>query len=64
MKIHVVVASISPMKKSASGEQITLMGKFTDGKTNLRLVGFDTKLQQRLAEFHGRKRQWRFQIAK
>ena len=39
-------------------------GQISDGKTNLRLVGFDTKLQQRLAEFHGRKRQWRFQIAK
>lgn len=44
---------MSSMKSSASGRKSTL-GKFLTGRLSL-LFGFDTKLQQRLAEFHNRR---------
>ena len=51
-KVHGIVASLSPMKESTSGLSNFFDGQLTDGKTNLRLVGFDTSHQQRLAGFH------------
>ena len=51
-KVHGIVASLSPMKESTSGCSNFFDGQLTDGKTNLRLVGFDTSHQQRLAEFY------------
>ena len=56
-KIHGVVASLSPMKASSSGRSNYFDGQLSDGKTKLRLVGFDTRQQQKLAEFHEKKRQ-------
>ena len=40
-----------PMQASSSGSTKFFSGEITDGKSNLRLVGFDTKQQQKLAEF-------------
>ena len=54
-KIHGVVQSLSPMQASSSGNTKYFCGEITDGKSNLRLVGFDTKQQQKLAEFHQKK---------
>ena len=54
-KIHGVVQSLSPMQASSSGSTKFFSGEITDGKSNLRLVGFDTKQQQKLAEFQKKK---------
>lgn len=43
------------MKDSSSGSKRYFDGKLTDGKTSCRLVGFDTKQQQRLEEFREKK---------
>lgn len=54
-KIDGVVASLSPMKASVSGRSNYFEGQLSDGKNNMRLVGFDTKQQQKLALFHDKK---------
>ena len=54
-KIQGVVASLSPMKQSASGRSHYFDGQLSDGKRNIWLVGFDSKQQQRLAEFQEKK---------
>ena len=43
------------MKQSASGRSHYFDDQLSDGKRNIRLVGFDTKQQQRLAEFQEKK---------
>ena len=50
-KLHGVLSSISPMKTSTSGATKYFDGELTDGQTSLRIVGFDNKQQQKLAEF-------------
>ena len=53
-KVHGVLTSMSPMRKSSSGCHY-FDGSLTDGTKSLRVVGFDTKVQQRLMDFHSRK---------
>ena len=54
-KIHGVLASISPMKKSKGG-CCYFDGSLTDGKKSIRVVGFDTKNQQKLAHFKNKNK--------
>jgi hypothetical protein len=53
-KVHGVIKSVSPMKKGASGCSY-FDGNLSDGESSLRIVGFDTKIQQKLQYFHSRK---------
>ena len=53
--VHSVVASLSPVKFSASGKCHYFEGRLSDGKSSMRLFGFDTKQQQKLALFHEKK---------
>ena len=43
------------MKKSRSSAANYFDGTLTVGKTHIRLIGFDSKLQQQLASFHKKK---------
>ncbi len=54
-KIHGVVTSISPMKKSRSCSYFD--GEITDGKANMRIFGFDAAagVRKKLLEFEGKK---------
>lgn len=52
-KLHGVLATVSPMKKSVGGCSY-FDGTLTDGQKNIRLVGFNTKIQQKLADFKDR----------
>ena len=54
-KIHALVASLSLMKTSGFVRGNHFDGQICDGKTNLKSVGFDTKLQLKLVEFHKKK---------
>lgn len=54
-KVQGVVSSISPMKPSSSGTSRYFDGELSDGQTTLRLVGFDNKQQQKLAEFQDKQ---------
>ena len=53
-KVHGVLTSVSPMRKSASGCGY-FDGRLSDGEKSLRIVGFDTKVQQKLMDFHSWK---------
>lgn len=55
VKVHGIMASLSPMKESSSGSARYFDGKLNDGKTSCRVVGFDTKQQQRCEEFREKK---------
>ena len=48
-KIHGVLNSVSPLKKSKGCAYFD--GQITDGKTTMRLFGFDSSVRRRLAEF-------------
>ena len=48
-KIHVVVGTLSPMKKGKSAEFFE--GTITDGTTEMRVVGFKGSHRKRLADF-------------
>lgn len=50
-RVHGVLTSLSPMKNSAAGTTKYYDGQLTNGKKNLRLVGFDAKVHQRLRAF-------------
>ena len=54
-KIHGGVASLSPKKASVSGRVNYFEDQISDGKMSMQLVGFDTKLQQKLAESQEKK---------
>ena len=47
-KIHGVLNSVSPLKKSKGCAYFD--GQITDGKTTMRLFGFDSSVRRRLAE--------------
>ena len=49
--VHGVLANLSPMKKSKTTDNRYFDGHLTDGVTNIRLIGFDTSQQQRLADY-------------
>ena len=53
-KVHGVLASVSPMRQSGTGYRY-FDGSLTDGSKTVRVVGFDTKIQQKLADFQARK---------
>ena len=53
-KLHCLISSVSSMKSSSSGNSIYFDGAITDGKTNLRLVGFNEKQQKELVEFQSK----------
>ena len=53
-KVHGVLTSMSPMHKSPSGCHY-FDGSLSDGAKSVRVVGFDSKVQQRLMDFHSRK---------
>lgn len=43
---------LSPVKTNASGTTKYFEGELSDGKKNVRLVGFDTKVHQKLQGFY------------
>ena len=43
------------MKAAASGRAKYFHGELSDGKRKSRVVGFDSKIQQKLLDFHDRK---------
>ena len=51
-KVHGVLTSLSPMITSSSGKSKYFDGRLTDGSKEVRLVGFDGKVHQKLSEFH------------
>ena len=48
-KIHAVVQSVSPMKKSKTCSYFD--GEVTDGKSTVRVYGFDCRVRRKLVEF-------------
>lgn len=54
-KVHGVISELSPMKNTAAGTSKYFHGQLTDGKTRRRIFGFDSKIHQRLADFHQSK---------
>ena len=50
-KLQGMISTISPMKTNAAGTTKYFDGELTDGRANVRLVGFDDKQHQKLAEF-------------
>jgi len=54
-KVHGVLTSVSPMKSNRAGTTKYFDAQLTDGKKPLRIVGFDTKLHQRLVDFYESK---------
>ena len=48
-KIHAVVQSVSPMKKSKTCSYFD--GEVTDGKSTVRVYGFDCGVRRKLVEF-------------
>ncbi len=48
-KIHAVVDSLSPMKKSKTCSYFD--GQITDGKTTMQVFGFDAGMRRKLVEF-------------
>lgn len=55
-KVHGVMTSLSPIKASTSGKTKYFHGELTDGQNRVRFVGFDTKMHQRLSDFHETKK--------
>ena len=53
-KIHAVVESLSPMKKSKTCSYFD--GQITDGKTTMRVFGFDAGVRRKLVEFEDTKK--------
>ena len=51
-KIDGILSSLSPMKTSTTGTTKYFDGEITNGKKRLRLVGFDSKVQQKLQQFY------------
>ena len=47
-KIHGVISSLSPMKKAKNCSYFD--GQITDGKSKIRLFGFDGTIRKRLAD--------------
>ena len=50
VKIHAVVNSVSPTKKSQSCSFFD--GEITDGKVCMRVLGFDVSVHKKLVEFY------------
>ena len=50
-RVHGMISSLSPMKTNQSGSVKYFSGNITDGKSDMRFVGFDAKQQQTLEEF-------------
>ena len=51
-KVHGVLTSLSPMITSSSGKSKYFDGRLSDGSKEVRLVGFDGMVHQKLSEFH------------
>ena len=54
-KIHGVVSSLSPMKKSKTSSCSSFDGEVTDGKAKMRVFRFDSGVWRKLSEFEGSK---------
>lgn len=54
-KIHGVVTSVSPMKLSVSGKSRYFDGELSDGKRKVRVVGFDSKVREKLFDSLGKR---------
>lgn len=54
-RVHGVVTSVSPMKLSESGKSRYFDGELSDGKRKVRVVGFDSKVREKLFDSHGKR---------
>ena len=50
-----MLTTLSPMKTGSSGSKPHFEGQLTDGEKQRRVVGFDSKVQISLSEFHENK---------
>lgn len=55
VRVHGVVTSVSPMKLSESGKSRYFDGELSDGKIKVRVVGFDSKVREKLFDSHGKR---------
>ena len=53
-KVSAIVSNLSPMKRNKSNKNY-FDGSLTDGKSEIRMIGFDQKLQQQLASYRESK---------
>ena len=50
--IHGVLTQLSPMKKSRSSSCSYFDGELSDGKNSMRVFGFESSVQRKLADFY------------